>query len=244
MKRALGISLAVHVAVIGSVYGGVGERPSGPPVRVYTVDVVNWPAAARGGGGGRRGGGQTTRAPAPPKPTAPAVTPAEPSSRRGVKVTTAPSKELQAPRGLKKPKGPAAEAAAEPSQGQGAGGGPTGGKGTGKKPAGGGGLGVGQGGGGLRIDGEPFPYPDYLRDLVALIEGQWRPPLGGEGRRATVYFTVESNGTLSASRVETGSASLPFDRSALAAVIDAGPYPALPPGFTGQRLSVHLDFVE
>ena len=94
------------------------------------------------------------------------------------------------------------------------------------------------------MEGEPFPFPEYLSDLVARIEARWQPPPGAAGRQATVFFTLGRQGTLAASKVQTSSGQLAFDRSALAAVIAAAPYPALPSGFSGARLSVHLDFVE
>ena len=97
----------------------------------------------------------------------------------------------------------------------------------------------------MRLDGAPFPYPDYLQDLVKRIEQQWqKPPLPGGTRfsKATVFFSILRDGTVEDYKVEVGSGVLSFDRSALDAVIKASPFPPLPPKFQGSRLGVHLDF--
>ncbi|MEW6752814.1 MAG: energy transducer TonB [Candidatus Latescibacterota bacterium] len=217
MTRAVVVSMAAHAAVISSFILGLRPGESGPPARVYTVvDLVDAPAGPRGG----RPGVRST-----PPQTAKAREGAKPSVKSGVQVRKAPSTERTAPRGTKK--------------------GVSGSKGA-QEPAPAGGLGIGAGGGGMRVEGEPFPFPEYLRDLVERIEQQWQKPLaaGNQPLLATVQFGILRDGTIVGARVEVSSGRVPFDRAALDAVVRAGPLPALPDGYTGVRLGVHLDFTE
>jgi len=97
MKRALGVSAIVHLLVIGVVYAAARERPAGAPVRIYTVDVVNWQTGPRGGPG-TTSPATAVRTPAPARPSQPA----QATTRSGVKTPTAPSRETEAPRGQRR----------------------------------------------------------------------------------------------------------------------------------------------
>ena len=60
--------------------------------------------------------------------------------------------------------------------------------------------------------------------------------------RATVYFRIDREGELSATRLEAQSGAEFFDRSALRAVQVSNPMPPLPLGYTGAVLGVHFEF--
>jgi TonB family protein len=97
----------------------------------------------------------------------------------------------------------------------------------------------------LRTEGDqPFPYQGYVDSLVTRIEERWEAPLVvSQGTpKATVFFRILRDGTITDFRVETSSGLLPFDRSALKAVTDASPLSPLPEGFRGNDLGVYFDF--
>lgn len=159
--------------------------------------------------------------------------PAPPKARSGVKTPAPPSREKSAPRGVKKPVAPARPAAGKASAAKAE----TGKAATAKTAA--------SAAAGMRLEGEPFPFPEYLRDLLQRVQERWeRPLVPAGGHKATVFFTILRDGRIAACRVESGSGLLAFDRSALEAVLAAAPLPPLPEGFSGSQLGVHLDFSE
>lgn len=153
---------------------------------------------------------------APPRKSAPPAPP--PRARSGVKTQAPPSVDKKAPKGAKKPT--QSVTATTPKAGTGA-------------P-------------GLRLEGEPFPFPEYLQDLLARVQEHWERPLlpAGSAFKATVFFSVQRDGSVTGCRVESGSGQLAFDRAAQSAVLAAAPLPRLPDGFRGTQLGVHLDFSE
>ncbi|MBI4531459.1 MAG: TonB C-terminal domain-containing protein, partial [Candidatus Latescibacteria bacterium] len=98
-----------------------------------------------------------------------------------------------------------------------------------------------------RLD-SAFDYPDYLATLRNRIWENFDLPFEGsntDARRATVYFRILRDGKVEGVYVESGSGSLPFDRSAYKAVIDLNgikPLPPLPQAFVGEHLGVHFGF--
>lgn len=224
MKRSILISLTLHLAAIAGVVWGTegGSRAVGMPRKVYTVNLVGMPGG-RGwlGAPGPRGGASRPSAPTPRTDVV------RSRSRTGLKVEKAPSTDPFSPKGTKKPaRTPGQKPGEEGSQA------------IGRKATPGG------GGGGMRLEGEPFPYPDYLDDLRRRIEQRWEVPLVAqqEALKATVFFRILRDGTIVDARVETSSGLLPFDRAALQAVWDASPLAPLPDKFPSDQLGVHLDF--
>jgi TonB family protein len=57
-----------------------------------------------------------------------------------------------------------------------------------------------------------------------------------------VYFRVGRDGSIHSPAVETSSGSFLFDQAALRSVVQAGPLPPLPSGFTDDYLGVHFSF--
>jgi hypothetical protein len=40
----------------------------------------------------------------------------------------------------------------------------------------------------VRLEGAPFPYPEYLANIILQIKRHWRPPTGGQQLRAELAF--------------------------------------------------------
>ncbi|MBI2952399.1 TonB family protein [bacterium] len=178
---------------------------------------------------------QAKEAPAKPSLPTPKTDAVRAKPRTGLKVETAPSTDPFAPKGAKRPartprQKPGEEGSPKPEEK-----GPQG-AGSGKGTPGG-------GGGGLRIEGDLlFPYPGYLDSLVTRIQDHWEEPLAQGSLKATVFFRILRDGTITDFRVDAPSGSLPFDRSVLDAVIRANPLSPLPEGFRGENLGVYFDF--
>ena len=222
MKGAVLISMIIHaIAVAGVVSGSEGgNRESGPPVRVYGVELVGLPQGL-GGLGAAHGEGEKSL-------NIPQTDVVRPRVRTGLKVKRAPSNEPTAPKGTKKParrwsQRPGKEGVSPSRAGQGPGG----------------------SGGGMRLEGEPFPFPDYIIDLESRIWSRWEAPLivGKQGTlKATVFFRISKDGTITEFLVEAGSGMLVFDRAAFNAVAWARPLAPLPDGYQSDQLGVHFNF--
>ncbi|HUP48867.1 MAG TPA: energy transducer TonB [Thermoanaerobaculia bacterium] len=92
------------------------------------------------------------------------------------------------------------------------------------------------------LEGGDFPYTLYLEQMKRLIGTRWvRPPVGS-GARTVVYFRIERDGMIRDVQVMARSGSGNFDRAAERAVLEASPLPALPFGYSGHYLGVHLTF--
>jgi len=96
---------------------------------------------------------------------------------------------------------------------------------------------------GVRVDGD-FRWAYYLATIRKQIGARWVPPagLGGRTVRATVYFRISRDGSVSLSRVEDGSGIAFFDQTAMRALQLATPLPPLPANYGGDWLGVHFGF--
>lgn len=108
-------------------------------------------------------------------------------------------------------------------------------------PAGPGGL-TGE----LVVDAGNFEFTYYLLLIRNRVNDNWSPPsgLGGGGQpvRATVFFRIDREGEVTATRLEGASGAEFFDRSALRAIQISSPMPPLPLGYSGAVLGVHYVF--
>lgn len=97
-----------------------------------------------------------------------------------------------------------------------------------------------------RVDETSFDFDYYLPRVAEMISAAWKPPagLGGgqEGPTVTVRFRIARGGEAREISVEAISGLALFDRSALDAVREAQPFLPLPPGYSGEWLTVHLRF--
>ncbi|HEY7461326.1 MAG TPA: energy transducer TonB [Gemmatimonadota bacterium] len=94
------------------------------------------------------------------------------------------------------------------------------------------------------IEGKPFPFPDYLDRMVNKIGRYWKETPNREPLRAVVTFRVERGGRVRGIEVFESSGSFLFDQAAIRAVSDASPLPPLPAGFSGDFLPVQFYFDE
>ena len=219
MRRAVLISLAGHLLALASFALGQSRKgpPPPPPSKIHTVDLVGDLGAARNRSKPK---GETKPVQAVPKTET-----VKTKLRSGQKVETAPSTEAMSPKGTKKPARTAKQQAKPEVQ-----------KGGGAQA---------KGGKDLWLD-EEFNYEYYLEEMKAAIEAAWRQPLMGPHQgvlKTTIFFTILKDGSIDECKVEFGSGENIFDGAAKQAVIDVT-LPALPEGFKGEQLGVHLDFAE
>jgi len=98
----------------------------------------------------------------------------------------------------------------------------------------------------VAVDAGNFEFTYYLVLVRNRVTENWSPPTGlssrGEPVRAMVYFRINREGEVTATRLEAVSGAEFFDRSALRAVQLSTPMPPLPLGYTGAELGVHFEF--
>ena len=104
---------------------------------------------------------------------------------------------------------------------------------------------VGGEGANVRIEGQEFPYPEYLENIVLQLPRylRWTGP---ENLETTVVFYITRTGGVGGLRLDDGSGNFNFDLEAMSAVEQAGRRAAfgpLPEGWQGDRLWVRFTFL-
>ena len=98
----------------------------------------------------------------------------------------------------------------------------------------------------VAVDAGNFEFTYYLLLVRNRVTQNWSPPTGlvtgGQPVRAVVYFRINRDGEVSATRMESASGVEFFDRSALRAAVLSAPMPPLPLGYAGSELGVHFGF--
>lgn len=92
------------------------------------------------------------------------------------------------------------------------------------------------------LEGGDFPYTLYIGAMHRKIGAKWFRPQTVKEARTVIYFRILRDGTITDAEVETPSGNTTFDRAALSAVRSASPLNALPFGYQGTYLGVHLTF--
>jgi TonB family protein len=95
-------------------------------------------------------------------------------------------------------------------------------------------------GGPVQVDAVNFCCPDYLAQLVSVIQRTWDNNQGVVGS-TTVRFTIARDGTIVTPQVEIPSGFIALDNSALRAV-QITKLPPLPAAFQNPTLTVHMRF--
>ena len=95
-------------------------------------------------------------------------------------------------------------------------------------------------GGPVQLDVTNFCCPDYLAQIVTVIQRIVGPEPGRVGS-TTVKFTIARDGTIQAAQVERPSGFIALDNSALRAV-QITRLPPLPAAFQNPTLTVHMRF--
>lgn len=96
----------------------------------------------------------------------------------------------------------------------------------------------------VNLQGKQFPYPEYLRNIVAQIYRRWNRPVG-TALTAEVGFVILRDGSVREIRVVSSSRSYSFDLEAQGAVEGAGSAKAfgpLPQGYEADYLQVSFQF--
>jgi TonB family protein len=222
------VALLVAMLLVGTQAPAVSEEP------VMTISLGGAPGPRTGGLS--QVGARAVQAPTPEAATQPAVTPPAPVAPK----MTMPDARAR-PRNQVRPQQAPPEAAArrpstgpEPSEGSAR-------VDTGVKRGQGFGLSSAGGTGGpVQLDVVDFCCPDYLAQLVTLIQRSWDQNQGVVGS-TTLKFTIARDGTIVSPQVEKPSGFVALDSSALRAVQVTRLQP-LPGAFQNPTLTVHMRF--
>ncbi|MGH7359613.1 MAG: TonB family protein, partial [Candidatus Rokuibacteriota bacterium] len=98
--------------------------------------------------------------------------------------------------------------------------------------------------GSIAVDASDFPFTYYLRLIQSKIGERWAPPRAAAagGERVVVLFEIQRDGQVREPQVEKSSGNNLYDQSAVRAVMEASPFPPLPPEFKASSLRVHFGF--
>jgi protein TonB len=95
----------------------------------------------------------------------------------------------------------------------------------------------------VKVEGEAFPYPEYLRNIVSQVYRRWQRPSGNVALRAEVLFLIHRDGSVSNLRFVVRSGSFSFDLEAQGAIEAAsGSFGPLPEGYGNDVLPVSFFF--
>lgn len=104
---------------------------------------------------------------------------------------------------------------------------------------------VGGEGANVRIEGQEFPFPEYLENIVLQLPRYLRWS-GASNLSATVIFYIASDGSVGGLKLDRQSGNFNFDLEVMSAVEQAGKRDAfgpLPDGFQGDRLWLRFTFL-
>lgn len=93
----------------------------------------------------------------------------------------------------------------------------------------------------IRLEGAPFPYPEYVNKLVVQVKRRWRQPSGAQQLIAEVSFTIHKDGRVTDIEWVRRSGNSAFDLEARGAVETAARQQAfgpLPEGYPSDQLRV------
>jgi TonB family protein len=245
----LALSAVAHVAVMVGLWAGATAWRASQP-KTYVVNLVPTVAAV-GSPRGRETPSLPSRVtePAPPSPrTAPTELPRREPTRelprpemparlpervmppRPPAIPRAGAKELPRPPARELP--PAVTAAAKPAPAPPPPPPPLG------RPGG-----SPQGAGRVSLTVGDFPFAWYLRVIERKIQDSWRRPAGSrEGQEAVAIFEISPDGQVRQVSIEKTSGDAVYDQAAVRAIMEANPFPPLPPEFKEPPLRVHLGF--
>jgi outer membrane biosynthesis protein TonB len=255
-KRALVISISLHVALFLVILLSPYFPKSPKKGMIHYVNVISFPGG--GGGGSPMGTSRTEEklgeTAIPQRETLRDLTTPQnlqqesPSALRHPvekpkRERTPPDKKKAVIQKAQKPPERGAQKASE-----GADSGTGSGSGTGVRI----GIGSGPGGGGFgselssQIGLSNFPYTYYLQTIHGKIAGNWytsqiSPGVTGDFH-TTVYFKIFRNGEISTLEIREQSGIRSLDLSALRAIQSSAPFPPLPNDYEGDFLGIHLIF--
>jgi TonB family protein len=98
----------------------------------------------------------------------------------------------------------------------------------------------GSGGSGVQLDVANFCCPEYLAQMIALVQQNWQANQGVTGA-TTMKFTIVRSGSIQGVVVEQPSGFVALDLAAQQALLRTR-LPELPPQFSNPTLTVHMRF--
>lgn len=96
----------------------------------------------------------------------------------------------------------------------------------------------------VHMDGDEFPYPQYLNNIIIQLNRYFRPSVGGS-LVAQVGFEIMRDGSVRNVRVLQKSGNFNFDLDAMSAIEQAGrrgAFGPLPKGWVANRLPIKFRF--
>jgi outer membrane biosynthesis protein TonB len=233
----VGGTTLLHAAVLLLFLAGRGGSTHRPLPMAYRVELIAGSAAPAAAS---ETAPATPAVPAPVRVSAPRAPAAPPRPRETAPVRRAPPAPATPPRPANTP-ATATPQTAPPAPGvrPAAGAAPVGAAAPAAAP------GTGSDVATVRTEGVEFPFPGYLRNLVAQVYRRWHPPGGNAGLEAEVFFFVRRDGTVTGLQFVRRSGSFAFDleaQGALEAAARAGAFGGLPPGYGADVLPVSFFF--
>jgi TonB family protein len=228
-------SIAIHALAAALIVLAPHNSAQEAPKTVMTISLGGSPGPRAGGM--TQMGGRAIQAPAPPQPvrraetapapTRPAMTLPDPKAR-----TRPQPKPEQAP---KDATGRTATTGPEPREGSAQADTSARGKGFGLSTGGGG------AGGAVQLDVGNFCCPEYLEQMVSIIQRNWQQNHNTVGS-TIMKFTIRRDGTIDTAQVEKTSGFYALDNDAQRALLLTARLPPLPGAFTNPSLTVHMRF--
>jgi len=226
-------SVGAHVVLVAVILLAPTRAVEQAPRTVMTISLGGAPGPRDGGM--TQAGGRTVQAVTPPEPVRRAETPPAP---------TRPAMTLPDPRARTRPQ-PKPQNAPKDATSRTLSTGEQPREGTTRVETGargqGFGLSTGGGGGtGVQLDVANFCCPEYLEQMVSLIQRNWDQNQGVVGT-TWMKFTIERDGMIVMPAIERSSGFFALDNSAQRALLLAKLTP-LPAAFPNPTLTVHIQF--
>jgi TonB family protein len=214
-------SVAAHLGVLAFLIFGPfdwGVSADDTPPTVMTISLSGAPGPRAGGMTPMGGRAIPEPTPEPPRPAPPA-----PKPREDVVPTKAPVRRPPPPKPSKEEPQPGVTKTETGARGQGFG------LATG-----------GVGGSGVQLDVSNFCCPEYIEQMVSLIQRNWQANQGVRGSTG-MKFTINRSGSIQGVMVEKPSGFLALDLAAERALLTTR-LPELPVQFPNPTLTVHVTF--
>ena len=214
-------SIGAHVAVLAILVFGVdwGVSADDTPQTLMTISLSGAPGPRAGGMTPMGGRAIPEPTPEPPRP----VPPPPPKPREEVAPTKAPVRRPPQPKPSTEEPQPGVTRTETGARGQGFG------LTTG-----------GAGGSGVQLDVTNFCCPEYIEQMVTLIQRNWQQNQGVRGS-TLMKFTINRSGSIQGVMVERPSGFVALDLAAERALLTTR-LPELPVQFPNPTLTVHVTF--
>jgi TonB family protein len=214
-------SIAAHLGALAFLIFGPfdwGVSADDTPPTVMTISLSGAPGPRAGGMTPMGGRAIPEPTPEPPRPAPPA-----PKPREHVVPTKAPVRRPPPPKSSQEEPQPGVTKTETGARGQGFG------LATG-----------GVGGSGVQLDVSNFCCPEYIEQMVTLIQRNWQANQGVRGSTG-MKFTINRSGSIQGVMVEKPSGFLALDLAAERALLTTR-LPELPVQFPNPTLTVHVTF--